>query len=236
MNVLDKVKAGVNQIWIDFKDEDFCKLSPITVETVPSEGIIFIGLNPSVSDEDRIELEKVKNKEIQSYDLDIKDGENYKYFKKFQEIADELDLTWGHLDLLYVRDKNQNNIQELIKVSSPKGKEFIYRQLMMTKKVVDEICKSNVKMVVVNNSLARDFLGHNRPEAYDDSEVHWMNYNFIWDNKLGTYRYKNIPFFFTSMLTGQRALDNGSFERLKWQLERTKEILEVEFKSSDISC
>jgi len=29
---------------------------------------------------------------------------------------------------------------------------------------------------------------------------------------------KNVPIFFTSMLTGQRALDNGSFERLIWHI------------------
>lgn len=32
-----------------------------------------------------------------------------------------------------------------------------------------------------------------------------------------------IPLFFSGMLTGQRALDNGSFERLKWHIKKAVE-------------
>ena len=44
-----------------------------------------------------------------------------------------------------------------------------------------------------------------------------MGFDFIFDEKLGTHKIvnnselENTPVFFTSMLTGQRALDNGSF-------------------------
>jgi len=50
----------------------------------------------------------------------------------------------------------------------------------------------------------------------------FIGYDFIWDEELGTYTYKNNPFFFTSMLTGQRALDNGSFKRLIWHINFVK--------------
>lgn len=50
--------------------------------------------------------------------------------------------------------------------------------------------------------------------------------DFKWDEELGTYTYKNNPFFFSSMLTGQRALDNGSFERLVWHIKKVKSKLE----------
>ncbi len=68
-------------------------------------------------------------------------------------------------------------------------------------------------MVVVNNTLSREFLGKNNA---------WLNYNFEENENIGTQTYKNIPFFFTSMLTGQRALDIGSFERLIWHINYIK--------------
>ena len=50
------------------------------------------------------------------------------------------------------------------------------------------------------------------------------------DDTIGTYRIINNPdfkdtiVFFSGMLTGQRALDNGSFERLKWHLNKVKSL------------
>jgi hypothetical protein len=38
----------------------------------------------------------------------------------------------------------------------------------------------------------------------------WLGYEFKFDNKLGTYRWKNIPVFFSGILSGQRALEKGS--------------------------
>ena len=55
-----------------------------------------------------------------------------------------------------------------------------------------------------------------------------MNFEFEFDDTIGTYRIINNPdfkdtiVFFSGMLTGQRALDNGSFERLKWHLNKVK--------------
>lgn len=59
---------------------------------------------------------------------------------------------------------------------------------------------------------------------------------FLFDDKIGTHRItgnkefetvlKGTPVFFTSMLTGQRALDNGSFERLGWHINKVKKKFE----------
>jgi len=51
-----------------------------------------------------------------------------------------------------------------------------------------------------------------------------MDFGFEFDDEIGTYRIikndklKHTPVFFTSMLTGQRALDLGSYERLIWHI------------------
>jgi len=48
-----------------------------------------------------------------------------------------------------------------------------------------------------------------------------IDYLFEWNDEYGTFFLEgtNIPFFFSSMFTGQRALDNGSFERLIWHIK-----------------
>ncbi|MEK7256563.1 MAG: hypothetical protein AAB316_17540, partial [Bacteroidota bacterium] len=51
----------------------------------------------------------------------------------------------------------------------------------------------------------------------------WMDLDFQMDKTIGTPRWEDIPVFFTSMLAGQRALDKGSFERLKWHLKWVKD-------------
>ena len=53
----------------------------------------------------------------------------------------------------------------------------------------------------------------------------WMNYEFTFDYNLGTKKIINNekfrPYIFlTSMLSGQRALDNGSKERLVWHINQ----------------
>jgi hypothetical protein len=86
----------------------------------------------------------------------------------------------------------------------------------MLEKVIEE---AKPKLFIVNNTLSRKFLGKDK---VNNNNV-WMDLDFVWDKKIGTYRYKNIPFYFTSMLTGQRALDLGSYERLIWQIKLVTE-------------
>ena len=56
-----------------------------------------------------------------------------------------------------------------------------------------------------------------------------MGLDFEFDEEFGSHRVKNIKelehthFFFSSMLSGQRALDLGSRERLVWQVRRVLE-------------
>jgi hypothetical protein len=53
----------------------------------------------------------------------------------------------------------------------------------------------------------------------------WMDFDFEFDENLGTHKIvnnselENVPVFFTSMLSGQRALDNGSYQRLIWHIK-----------------
>lgn len=89
----------------------------------------------------------------------------------------------------------------------------------MSKEIIEE---AKPQIIVVANTTARLFFGKDK-NIEKDVNI-WLNYDFEFDNLIGTHRIKtegnlfNTPVFFTSMLSGQRAMDNGSFERLQWHI------------------
>ena len=109
--------------------------------------------------------------------------------------------------MLFYQETAQNSFHEIEKANG--GKEFIATQLQITKQILE---KAKPKVIVVSNTLARKLFTEN------------LSLNCVFDNEIGTHRInegllKGTPVFFTSMLTGQRALDNGSFERLQWHID-----------------
>lgn len=100
-------------------------------------------------------------------------------------------------------------------MKNPNGAVFINGQFEISKKI---IAKAAPKVIVVSNSKARDFLKNK--EGKND-----LGFDFKFDEELGTEKIINhstlegVPVFFTSMLTGQRALDLGSYDRLIWHIE-----------------
>ena len=226
INIQNIVEDRLNKLWKEFENEDFCKFSPNSIKEVPEDGLIFIGLNPSLIERVKKELIKKNDINCSFHDFIYDKEREYKYFHKFFEVAEKTDLNWGHIDILYNRETNQKNIDKLFK--SEKGKRFIEEQFEITRDVIDKLIDpNNPRIFIITNALARDFLGkyyENEPDNYSN---HKIGYNFIWNENLGTYSYKKNPFFFTSMLTGQRALDNGSFKRLIWHINFIKNKLSV---------
>ncbi|WAC01586.1 hypothetical protein N7U66_16780 [Lacinutrix neustonica] len=229
MNIRDLIETKVNALWQEFKAEDYCKFSPNSIAEVPDNGIIFIGINPSMIKKVRLKLIEKDDINCEFYKLTYDESKEYRYFKKFFDVARKTGLNWGHLDILYNRETNQKKVKGLLKTE--RGKDFIYKQCMITKTVLDYLIDNdNPRIFVVTNSFARDLLGRYRKKDEPKKPKHWIGYDFIWNERPGTYFYKNNPFFFSSMLTGQRALDNGSYERLVWHVNLIKESLSADSK------
>ncbi|MEH6659829.1 hypothetical protein [Leeuwenhoekiella marinoflava] len=225
INLKGIIGKDIDQIWEDFIEEDFCKYPPCSVESIELSDLIFIGINPSTNEKEKMRLNAKKDRSCEFYLNEMNIDATHKYFKKFFDIAQQTQSTWTHLDLLYLKETKQSRVKELLK--SSKGIDFIYRQLMLSKKVLESVLADDKpKIFIVNNTLAREFLGKDRPSSYSDEQKHWMDYRFKWDEELGTYRLGKHIFFFTSMLTGQRALDNGSYQRLIWHINFVKRKLE----------
>jgi hypothetical protein len=208
------IKDRLESIWKEFfnLDESLMKRRFVAPKTVTKNSIMFLGINPSYDPE--------KDNGPGFYEI-----KNEGYFKKFDEIGGKLvrkyqrhDIVWTHIDLLYFRETNQKEIDKFIYNNTP-GQKFLYDQLMLSKELLE---MATPKIIVASNTKVRQLLGFNK--KVEKNEDVWIGYDFKFDDSIGTYRIKNdgmlknVPIFFTSMLTGQRALDNGSFERLIWHI------------------
>ena len=169
-------------------------------DDIEYSSLMFIGINPSY------------NGIPGNLFYDNSHGETHKYFKKFIEISSQAGLNWSHLDLLFLRETNQKEVKSL--EENNLGHIFYDEQLKISKKIIETI---KPKIIVVNNTYARDLL---HSQSFTTPK-----YDFEFDEEIGTERIVNneilngVPIFFTSMLTGQRALDLGSYKRLIWHIK-----------------
>ncbi len=146
------------------------------------------------------------------------------YFNALAKVIDSCQMndkkpSWTHIDLLVFLERNQAYIHKtLFKVDY--GLAFILAQLDIAKKRLEYL---HPKIILVSNTMARELLGKNKHTVKGEDLAVWMGFDF--DAELGTFRIVNnehlegTPVFFSSMLSGQRALDNVSKERLVWHMK-----------------
>lgn len=206
-----KLAIPLEKLWKQHKGEDYAQYTPHALSEIPETGLLFIGINPSLT-RNKEELKKLIGTKP---DFGTEENKEHKYFKKFYDIAEATQMPWGHLDIFYLRETSQGVIKKLLE--KEKSCAFLRKQWELTQSILTPMFQGSKKrIVVVNNSLARDILK-------GEIEELGTGYALEWKEELGTYTYRNTVFFFTSMLTGQRALDLGSFERLVWHINWVKE-------------
>lgn len=203
-------KTEIDSIWNDekYKSVSFIERGYAVQKDIPYSAILFIGINPSYSEK--------KTKQQNSFFYSNHQLEEvHQYFRKFQDIAEKTNVEWSHLDLLYIRQTDQKIVKSIF--NDPIGKEFLGKQLYISKSIIE---KSKPKVIVVSNAYARDLF-------LEECKIKTLFNENIGTHKIIDNFYLNdTPVFFTSMLTGQRALDNGSYERLVWHI---KQVLKENF-------
>lgn len=219
----DHINQAIFKIWKD------CKISNLVPQFYGSlnpNSLLVVGLNPSFSikgfrsflkgskyDQHLADLKSFysfsrisENLNEGAFDLFIQDFieiENiskakYSYYIKIQELVKETNLKWEHIDLFFVRDTKQKELEELYKERN----ECLKKQIELSKQLIKLL---KPKMIVVANAFA--------------SKIMLEHYDLTWNKAIGTFKLTDeTPVFLCSMLTGQRALDKGSFDRLKWHL------------------
>lgn len=212
-----------NSIWQNYADSSFQHLLERGHafhfdDDEKHSDVLFVGINPSFGKEDA----------HCNYTFDRNASANY--FLPFHLINNTLkkvpysieSLRWTHLDILAFRETNQKYIDTILKDS--KGISFIYEQVEIAKQ---RIIRIQPKVIVVCNTKARELMGKDRlTDSKGREHGVWMDFNYSFDPEQGSYRIKDVPelkdthVLFSSMLSGGRALDLGSRERLIWQIGR----------------
>ncbi|MBX2947635.1 MAG: hypothetical protein KF704_00035 [Crocinitomicaceae bacterium] len=235
IDVKNDYEKDVLEIWKKyeklkiFSNPDFeYRKHPLLPRIVYKDSLLFIGMNPSFR-KGSIIPENEKNIGFYQTPKD----ENFKdisYFEKMKEIAKYCEVDWTHLDLFFIRETSQKLIEKL----SYSNVEFLNAQLKISFEILE---RAKPKLIIVSNAFASEFFGKMKAKhkgfekIWKGFDLNFEGKNSSFNYKIGTYEIelnkKMTPIIFSGMLSGQRSLDIGSFERLKWQ---TKMILDNELR------
>lgn len=233
-NIADWANNKILDLWEKYEAQSECRIkeAPLVFHELTQNTLLFIGINPSSSERGHQIIEKRSNRA----NGEVKDllpwkgraqanlpgltafeksaWEHYDYFSKFREASRLLNIPWSHIDLFFYRMRSQKDFKKLI---FEKGQltDFARNQLNLAFEIMDAV---EPKAIVVANALACKIMSEQKPflKKELDADLGCLFYQ--------TSKGRRVPTFFTSMLTGQRALDRGSFERLIWQIGRALRI------------
>lgn len=217
-------------LWAKYFAGDKNVYAPIFYDNLKQGGIVFVGMNPSFNPKKlKSTLKRTpyahidpasfyrwsnveKNPDLVDEELAIGKhiiGE-YSFFKKMHEMAEDSHTHFQHLDLFLYRQTQQNEFMRLVQDKKKVLNEFGGAQLRIFEEALAQI---NPQIIVVSNAGASDILRERFKDrlSFDENRgFHLLS--------LGESR---VPIFFSSMLSGQRALDKGSYERLRWHVRQS---------------
>ena len=174
--------------------------------------LLFIGMNPSFKEGAWNNGDSTQSVFYNSSaSCNANKEETNPFFTAINKFYDDIKCTnkppFAHHDLLFIRETSQKSVFEWRKDS--KLNSFFDRQLEISKQIIKS---SNPAMIVVLNAgasvLFRKMFEEEGKEGYDQNKGAYI---YIIGNR--------IPVLFSGMLSGQRALDLGSKESLKWHIE-----------------
>lgn len=196
-------------------------LMPTVPVDIKKGCILFIGLNPSFNN-NFVTSHLPKGENPESYfsfsnrahfdpkvdvDLTISAKEKHPYFNKFKKASEILGKDWEHLDLFFWRSTSQVEFKNNFCENENKISGFCKKQMEISFRMIEEaepIC------IVVANAFASRIFIKVRQQTVVFAQQKGCFEDFI--------KGKRTPLFFSSMLTGGRALDNHSYLRLLWHI------------------
>ncbi|MGN6367247.1 MAG: hypothetical protein ACTHN5_03205 [Phycisphaerae bacterium] len=207
------------------------KLWPLQYVEMEPGRIVFVGINPShkecntaklrIGRDFECELNSTERlAEVLEYEravLGLTGKTLHPYFKEFSKFSP--DGTWNHLDILAVRCTNQSTVRHALQLEpeKPAANEFVREQLDVFQSLLSEIAPA---AVVVVNALASSLFIRQFGITAGPSASNGGPLDEEAGHNWGTFGGRRVPLFFSGMLTGQRALDGHSRERLIWHVRR----------------
>lgn len=207
LDIKNEYDEAIKSIWSNEKYASHPDISELIrrgywlEEKLVKNSILFVGLNPSYDNYDY---------GINYYNLTQEDNKAKHYNGKFEKISKEIDHHWTHHDLFFFRNTKQDYFEGTL-WKTEEGRNFLDEQVKLSMKIIEVACP---KIIVVTNALARQYFD-------------WFLKDYTFSEDIGTYvinregsSLNQVPIFFSGMLSGQRALDLGSFERLAWHIRQ----------------
>lgn len=216
INTINSIGKEIIEIWNEYKERKFCEYNPILPATIKTNGLLFVGLNPSIR----------KNCSPNEYDGNLDsygfppatDG----YFGKFWRIAERTGFNenWSHFDLLFFRGF-QTYVKEVMKDKITNGDIFIAKQLELSRKLLEQ---SQPQLIVICNKLAVEFTGKNRKVIKGITYGEWLDLKPEIINNHHTI--KGIPIIFSKQ--PNRFFSNIEMEELITQIIDLKKIYNID--------
>lgn len=194
------------------------QIGPLFFDNFKKNCILFIGLNPSFSQKasKRIYKWRMRKKlgEVewvnQCVNADKYHVEKHPYFHQFRKFAREINMEWEHIDLFFYKETSQKTFRKVI-YENGELTQFANDQLKISLELIKSI---NPRVIIVANALASEIIREKL-----DQDIGKL------DKRKGFHTFplsrRRVPIFFSSMWTGQRALDRWSLERLKWHIRKS---------------
>jgi hypothetical protein len=217
MESVNHINQAVIDLWKKFTPSD--DRPPLLYPRIQQDGILFIGCNPAWLEKMKVTSFNELSKNPSLIDFMIHEEEEirlkYPYFKPCRDIADSLGINWAHIDWFFTRETSQQKAEDSFLVEPAQWVEpvklfpFAQAQVDLASELIDSCAP---RVVVVINALASKI-------ARTVFRLHSKSLD-----EGGFYRAdiggRKVPVILSGMLTGQRALDQGSRERLYWLIEQ----------------
>jgi len=219
-----KINKEAVELWQNYFDANADVWMPLIYPPLVERCLVFVGLNPSFSkrgfsrilkdtiyeDINPEEFYHWRNMSVfdwdKALDIEIIAKMKYSYFRKFSEIAKDVEEDWEHIDLFLYRETNQSRFKSMI-MDGNILTQFGMDQIELAKKLLEEL--KPIAIIVANAFASTLVVDH---------------FFIIYDENLGCHilrqNDRNVPIFLSSMLTGQRALDRFSYQRLRWHIKK----------------
>jgi hypothetical protein len=191
---------------------------PLQYSSLRSRCVVFVGMNPSeardfpLASADELDDERALRAVLDHERgcLGLVHGKNgHSYYRHFGRLAPS---GWCHVDLFPAREKKQDAFKAALGLDNRPNWHRLSREWFDIS--LDLLCALQPSAVVVVNAFASELM-------HEEASQRWA---LRWNSAVGRHEaalpHGTVPFFFSGMLTGVRALDRFSRQRLAWHIER----------------
>ena len=236
-----QVNSEILAVWKKHENIDapFMKRIPLFYTKPKTNCLLYVGFNPSFNEKfmSKLKAESVKSGKSYSFDYNTKtefSEENINevaeyeagasipgheffyepYFKKLKKVSERIGFgdNFENIDLFFMRETNSKEVKKSINYGKDDKElnQFAEDQLAISEKIIKEA--KPIVIIVINAASSN---------IYKNKFL--CNQEKV-DKKYGLYYHKigerNVPTILCGMISGQRALDNFSLERMIWQINK----------------